>query len=63
METVYESEFLEICRDTLIRLDRRDCLQELHQMAKVWKHWAIAMQAGYKMKPTREDRVLTCTVR
>ena len=55
---VYHSDFLEIMRTTLINLDRRDALTELHQFAKAHRSWAIGLWAGYKLKPTREDRAI-----
>ena len=53
---VYTSKVLEITRKMLIRLDRRDALQELHRFAKMFKEWSLAMHHGYKMKPTDSDR-------
>ena len=53
---VYKSKLLEIIKATLIRLGRRDHLQELHGFAKVHRWWAMAMKHGYRMRPTADDR-------
>ena len=53
---VYNSLLLDTIRKTLICLNRRDALQELHNQAKVHRRWGMAMTEGYKMQPTRAER-------
>ena len=51
----YNSLFIDTIRDTLIRLDKRDALQELHECAKMHRCWGIALQAGYRVRPTAQQ--------